>query len=125
MFYLREATYASLAYRHHNPDWDLARNLTVYGEDHSVVGLGANMTIWLEVAGDLQPKTGLLIPENSLAPHLQRAKELLDHRSLFDVEPWFQSHVSTLENIALFLRDSIWSQPPPRGRWHRLTLEEN
>jgi hypothetical protein len=125
MFSRRDATYASLAYRYHNPDWDSVRNREVYGDDHSAVGIGANMTIWLEVEGELERHFHFLIPENGLAPHLQYAKQLLDHRCLFEAEPWFQKRVPTLENIARFLEESVGRRPLVRGKWRRLTLEEN
>jgi 6-pyruvoyl-tetrahydropterin synthase len=119
MFYRRDATRVSLAYRYHNPNWDLARNHAVYGDDHNVEGIGANMTIWLEVAGELDAATQLLIPENSLQPALSRLKSLLDHRCLFEVEPWFRNRVPTLENIVIFLSERI-DRP-----WHSLTVQEN
>src|SRR5205807_1395247 len=53
------------------------------------------------------------------------AKLLLDHRCLFEVEPWFDNRVPTLENIAIFLIEKIWSKPPAAGAWKSLTLEEN
>lgn len=117
MFYRRDATRVSLAYRYHNPQWDLERNRLVYGEDHNVEGIGGNMTIWLEVAGSLHKN--LLIPEKSLNATLSRLKSLLDHRCLFEVEPWFEARVPTLENIAVFLTEKIDRD------WHSLTVEEN
>ena len=117
MFYRRDAVRVSLAYRYHNPNWDLARNRAVYGEDHNVEGIGANMTIWLEVAGE--PMNDLLIPEKSLAGTLAQLKAALDHRCLFEVEPWFFARIPTLENIALFLTEKI-DRP-----WHSLTIEES
>jgi 6-pyruvoyl-tetrahydropterin synthase len=119
MYFRRDATRVSLAYRYHNPQWDLAQNRTVYGEAHSIDGLGANMTIWLEVKGDLQPDSQLLIGEHDLRAMLARLKSLLDHRCLFEAEAWFQHRVPTLENIAIFLSEKI-DHP-----WHSLTVQEN
>src|SRR5258708_1864752 len=87
-------TRVSLAYRYHNPSWDLPRNLVEYGEDHSPDGLGANMRIGLEVVGEKD----LVVPEGSFAGYLALVKECLDHRCLYEVEPWFNSHIPTLEN---------------------------
>jgi 6-pyruvoyltetrahydropterin/6-carboxytetrahydropterin synthase len=116
----KDAIRVSLAYRYHQPQWDLDRNLSVYGADHNVEGIGGNMTIWLEMAGQPNPETHLLIPEKSLNPTLAELKSRLDHRCLFEVEPWFESRVPTLENIALFLAEKIG-----RKDWHSLTVEEN
>ena len=121
----REAVWASLAYRYHNPRWDMDRNRAIYGDDHSVEGVGANMTIWLEAGGELDPKTSLLLPERSLARHLAAAKNLLDHRCLFNVESWFESKVPTPENIAFFIMERIGRMQPPAGRWTAVVLEEN
>ena len=119
MFYRRDATRVSLAYRYHNPNWDLVRNQAIYGDDHNVEGIGGNLTIWLESAGEIDTDSVLLVPENSLQPTLERLKASLDHRCLFEVEPWFERRVPTLENIALFLAEKI-NRP-----WHSLTVEEN
>lgn len=101
MLYRKIATHVSLAYRYHNPRRDLNQNRATYGDDHSVEGIGANMTIWLE----------------SQPAMLEQAKRLLDHRCLFEVEPWFEARVPTLENIALFLCQKLAVE--------RLVVEEN
>jgi hypothetical protein len=116
MFTRREAVRVSLAYRYHNRNWDRAKNEAIYGADHNEVGLGANMTIWLAAEGPLGPDK-LVVGENFFAAELAKAKSLLDHRCLFEVEPWFHERVATLENIALFLSEKLGRQT--------LTLEEN
>lgn len=116
----KDATRVSLAYRYHNPNWDLAQNLLVYGSDHSVAGIGGNLTLWLEMAGEVDSRSQLLIPEKSLDSALAELKSRLDHRCLFEVEPWFESRVPSLENIALFLAVSL-----TRSDWYSLTVEEN
>lgn len=121
MFKRKDATRVSLAYRYHNPKWDLAQNLLIYGADHNVEGIGGNLSLWLEVAGAIDAQTRLLIPEKSLDGSLARLKSRLDHRCLFEAEPWFADHVPTLENIAIFLTQNL----PLNRDWYSLTVEEN
>jgi 6-pyruvoyltetrahydropterin/6-carboxytetrahydropterin synthase len=116
----KDATRVSLAYRYHNPSWDLTRNLAVYGENHSVDGVGGNLVVWLEVMANPTGPHALVVPEKSLNPVLAHLKSRLDHRCLFEVEPWFKSRVPTLENIALFLSEQIQIK-----NWYSLTVEEN
>jgi|GEM_PF-3698413 len=116
----KDATRVSLAYRYHNPNWDLAQNLLVYGRDHNVDGIGGNLTLWLEMAGEPDANTQLLIPEKSLDATLAQLKSCLDHRCLFEVESWFESRVPTLENIALFLAEKLSGV-----EWYSLMIEEN
>ena len=117
MFIRQEAVRVSLAYRYHNPNWDTAKNKLVYGADHNVIGLGANMTVWLKAQGMLNAKTEMLVGETFFTDSLATAKRLLDHRCLFEVEPWFESRVPTLENIAVFVAESL--------HWPQLRVEEN
>lgn len=108
-------THVSLAHRYHNPRWDESRNRRAYGEEHNHDGIGANMRVWLEVEGE--PAEGIFQPFGLYV------KELLDHRCLFDAEPWFETRISTLENIAVFVAEKIAKRLPPAGRWSAVTIE--
>jgi hypothetical protein len=125
MFVRRDCTRASLAYRYHHPGWDSACNAKEYGALHGEIGVGGNMTVWLEVEAPLDDHNCLIVFEKSLDLYLQKAKLLLDHRCLFEAEPWFKDRPATPEIIAFFLREKIFCQRAPRGRWSRLVLEEN
>jgi hypothetical protein len=125
MYLRREAVHVSVAYRYHNPSWDLVRNRSVYGEDHSEIGLGANMSIWLQVGVPRLSAHKLIGPDSLLQKPLGEIHRLLDQRCLFEAEPYFTRHVPTLENIAQFLSERIWSFSLGVANWHSLRIEEN
>lgn len=108
--------YVSLAHRYWNPGWSAQQNLSVYGADASVEGMGANMRL---DGYAMNPSASEL---TALLPALESVKGLIDHRSVFDDLPEFKSRASTLESMAEFLGQKLFASPLGLGKWHSLRL---
>lgn len=85
------------------PDWSDERNRQVYGRCANPAGHGHNYVLEVTLRGDVDPKTGRLVPLERLDRLVrERVLERLDHRFLNREVPEFEQQVPTAENIARF-----------------------
>lgn len=124
------ATHVSLAHRYYRSEWDAAENRRHYGDDFSAEGVGHNMIVVTAVRGEIAPDVGVLVPVSAWKEIDRSVKSLLDHRCLFEVEAYFKERVSTLENIGVFVAESLFAQPPPlasdaSGEWSHVRVHED
>jgi 6-pyruvoyltetrahydropterin/6-carboxytetrahydropterin synthase len=110
------------------PEWSPEKNREVYGEE-GPHGYGHNYRLEVEVEGEIQPETGMVVNLTDLDRILKQEVDTpLDHKNLnFDI-PEFAKVPPTAENIAVW----IWRKLSDRIRregWScqishlRLTLE--
>lgn len=124
------ATHVSLAHRYCRPEWDTVENREHYGDDFSTEGVGHNMVVVTAIQGQVAQDVGVFAPVSGWKEIDRAVKSLLDHRCLFEVEAYFKQRVSTLENIGVFVAESLFAQPPPlapgaSGEWSHVRVHED
>ncbi|RKP14694.1 6-pyruvoyl tetrahydrobiopterin synthase [Piptocephalis cylindrospora] len=103
----------SAAHRLHSPHLSDEENAQVYGKCNHASGHGHNYTVTVLVRGRVDERTGMVVNLVNLKAHLrQNVLEPLDHHHLDLDVPYFASHPSTAENIAIF----IWELLEPLVR---------
>jgi 6-pyruvoyltetrahydropterin/6-carboxytetrahydropterin synthase len=84
-------------------------------------GHGHNYRVEVSLTGPVAEKTGMMMNFLDLEEILQRKIVLpLDHKNLNAEVPFFETHVPTLENIALYL----WENLAPEVEQSRMTLKQ-
>ncbi|MCP5067277.1 MAG: 6-carboxytetrahydropterin synthase [bacterium] len=99
-------------------DWDQARNVEIYGKCANPSGHGHNYEVWVTLRGELDPKTGRLVPLDVLDAIVQeRVVARLDHCFLNRDVDAFKDIVPTAENIARHIWDVL------KGEFAPVTLD--
>jgi 6-pyruvoyltetrahydropterin/6-carboxytetrahydropterin synthase len=123
IYVTRRAEFAASHY-YHNPEWSAEENRRVFGKCANPHGHGHNYALEVTVAGEVDPRTGMVMDLKELKKILdEEILESLDHRFLNKEVPAFASKIPTTENIAI----EIWKMLAPKltfGRLHRIRLYE-
>jgi 6-pyruvoyltetrahydropterin/6-carboxytetrahydropterin synthase len=95
-------------------DWSPERNNTVYGKCANPAGHGHNYRIEIAIEGELDPKSGRILPEGKLDDVVRsRILRDLDGRFLNRDVPAFVETVPTAENIARHIWDTVVQDVSP------------
>jgi 6-pyruvoyltetrahydropterin/6-carboxytetrahydropterin synthase len=123
IYVTRRAEFAASHY-YHNPEWSAEENRRVFGKCANPHGHGHNYALEVTVAGEVDPRTGMVMDLKELKKILdEEILESLDHRFLNKEVPAFASKIPTTENIAI----EIWKMLERKltfGRLHRIRLYE-
>ncbi len=114
----------SASHRYWNPEWSVERNQAVFGKCTNEYGHGHNYTLYVSVAGPVDPVTGMVINITDLKRIVGGVLEEFDHRHLNLDTPYFRERIPTTENIVQVLWGLIAPQLPSGVRLHRLRLYE-
>ena len=103
------------AHRLHVPAWSEERNLEVFGKCANPHFHGHNYEFDVQVTGEVDPETGILINLKDLKQIIgESVEDRLDHRNLNEEIPEFQILIPTVENICYviwkLLRERIPAQ---------------
>ena len=124
MIYVTRRAEFSASHYYHNPSWSEEENRRVFGKCANPHGHGHNYTVEVTVAGEVDPKTGMVLDLKDLKKLLEKqVLDLVDHKFLNKEVPVFASKIPTTENIAV----EIWQWLAPHlnfGRLHRIRLYE-
>ncbi len=103
----------SAAHRLFNPEFSDAENERVFGLCNNPAGHGHNYTLEVTVAGEPDPKTGMVINLSDLKAILQtEVISKVDHKNLnVDVE-FMQGCVPTAEMLAIRIWDQLTGKLP-------------
>ena len=114
----------SASHYYHNPAFSPEENQRLFGKCANPLGHGHNYTLEVTVAGQPDPRTGMVLDLKELKEVLQKeVLEQFDHRFLNHEVPAFRDRIPTTENIAV----TIWNLLAPKirtGRLHRVRLYE-
>jgi 6-pyruvoyltetrahydropterin/6-carboxytetrahydropterin synthase len=114
----------SAAHFYHNPAFSDEENRRIFGKCNNRLGHGHNYVLEVTIAGEPDPKTGMVLNVKELKAILQREViERLDHRFINHEVPELEGKIPTTETIAGFL----WTVLEPqitRGRLDRIRLYE-
>jgi len=110
---------------YHNPDFSPEENRRVFGKCNNPHGHGHNYTLEVTIAGEPDPKTGMVLDLKELKEILQKEiVDRMDHRHLNYEVPELAEKIPTCENVALV----IWSLLKPKittGKLDRVRLYES
>lgn len=123
IYVTRRAEFAASHY-YHNPEWTEEENRRIFGKCANPHGHGHNYALEVTVAGEVDPRTGMVMDLKELKKVLEdEVLEALDHRFLNKEVPAFATKIPTTENIAV----EIWQRLEPKlkvGKLHRIRLYE-
>lgn len=86
---------------------DEAENRRIFGKCANPAGHGHNYAVEVTVSGSIDPRTGALIPVDSLDRVFeQRVAQVYSHRMLNEL-PAFAKRVPTAENIARTIHEEL------------------
>ena len=98
------------AHRPYLPEWDNAKNESVFGKCNNPHFHGHNYELIVSVTGEIDPKTGMVIDMKELKDLIKtEVEEALDHKNLNIEVPEFKALNPTAENIAVV----IWNKLRP------------
>jgi 6-pyruvoyltetrahydropterin/6-carboxytetrahydropterin synthase len=98
------------AHRLFRPDWDDARNESVFGKCNNPRFHGHNYELIVSVTGPIDPTTGFVIDMKDLKDLIRiEVEEVMDHKNLNEEVAEFRDLNPTAENIAVV----IWNRLRP------------
>lgn len=122
-FVTRRMTF-SAGHRLHSDALTPEENLRLYGKCHNPNGHGHNFTVEVTVAGEIDPRTGMVFNLRDLKAVMAEVVEHgLDHKNLNLDVPAFKDLVPTAENIAVVIWDQLAARLPA-GVLHEVKLLE-
>lgn len=115
----------SAAHFYHNAELSPAENQRIFGKCNNPHGHGHNYVLEVTVAGEPDPRTGMVLDLNELKNILEReVMARFDHRHLNHEVPELKGKIPTCEEIA----SAIWKILDPKitqGRLDHLRLYES
>ncbi len=96
------------SHRLHSPDLSSAENARLYGKCNNPFGHGHDYILEITIAGEVDARTGLLLPISRLDELVNdKVLRLFAHRNINADVPQFRSLVPTTENVALVIADLL------------------
>ncbi len=127
LVYLTRRETFSACHRLHSVHLSDAENVQVFGKCNNSNGHGHNYTVEITVKGPLDSQTGMVMNISDLKTIIQDAiMKPLDHKNLdLDVDYFKVGQiVSTTENVAIFIFNSIKPKMPPNVALHQVKIWE-
>ena len=112
------------AHRYIKAEWDEAKNRTVFGLCYNPPAHGHNYMVEVTVAGEVDPKTGMVVNLFDLKRILLHVLEEFDHKNLNLDMPYFEGLIPTSENLARVLWTKLDTQKSI-GTLHAIRLYED
>lgn len=105
--YITRRLHFSASHRLHSPNFDDAENTEIFGMCNNPLGHGHNYEIEVTVAGEPDPKTGMVIDLKDLKQTVQKhVIDLVDHKHLNHQVDFMEGVNPTAENIVI----ACWNQ---------------
>jgi len=123
--YLTRRETFSACHRLHSPFLSEEENKAIYSKCNNINGHGHNYTVEVTVKGPVEESTGMVMNISDLKVHMDVCiMKVLDHKNLDKDVPHFQSTVSTTENLAIFIWDSLLKVLPNPRLLHKVKIYE-
>ena len=107
MHHLTRLVEFEASHRYWNPDFSAEENLRTFGKCVSPYGHGHNYVLRVTLAGDIDPRTGMVINIKELDRILKEIATEFDHKFINLDHPSFRDRVPTTENLAAYMRDTL------------------
>ncbi|XP_026476257.1 6-pyruvoyl tetrahydrobiopterin synthase-like [Ctenocephalides felis] len=125
VIYLTRKETFSACHRLHSLLLSPEANEALYGKCNNYNGHGHNYTVEVVLKGPVDPHTGMVMNISELKKYMDEAiMQPLDHKNLDKDVPYFQSVISTTENLAIFIWNSLKSLLPRPELLHEVRLRE-
>jgi 6-pyruvoyltetrahydropterin/6-carboxytetrahydropterin synthase len=122
MHYLTRLVEFEASHRYWNPDFSEEENLHTFGKCVSPYGHGHNYILRVTLAGQIDPRTGMVMNIKELDRILKAVTSEFDHKFINLDHPAFHDRVPTTENLAAYMRDTIEQKLDAEGQGrYRLT----
>ncbi|KAH9503236.1 hypothetical protein Btru_068518 [Bulinus truncatus] len=106
--YVQRSESFSACHRLHSPSLSDEENRMTYGKCNHINGHGHNYKVKVTLKGQTDPITGMVINIVDLKKYMEEAiMSVLDHKNIDKDVAYFKDHVSTSENIAVFIWQSM------------------
>ena len=97
----------------------------MFGKCNWANGHGHNYKLEITLYGEVDRQTGMVMNLTELKSIVQRhVLDVLDHRNLDLDVPYFESRVSSVENIAIFVWEQILHNLPDPTLLHEVKVHE-
>ncbi|XP_053209859.1 6-pyruvoyl tetrahydrobiopterin synthase-like [Panonychus citri] len=112
--YLTKKISFSAAHRLNSSRLDSLTNGKIYGKCNNINGHGHNYRVEVNLRGPIDEETGMLINLTQLKRIMEQVIETVDHKFIDRDVPYFidSGKVSTVENISVYLYDSVKEKLP-------------
>jgi len=125
LVYLTRRETFSACHRLHSKALSDESNREVFGKCNNPNGHGHNYTVEVTVRGRPDPNTGMVINITDLKKVIQaEVMQILDHKNIDLDVPWFADRISTAENIAVFIWQSLSPSLPSNAHLDQVKLWE-
>ncbi|XP_062382050.1 6-pyruvoyl tetrahydrobiopterin synthase [Sardina pilchardus] len=112
--YITRVQSFSACHRLHSKALSDEENKKVFGKCNNPNGHGHNYKVEVTVRGKIDRRTGMVMNLTDLKLYIEEAIMIpLDHKNLDKDVPYFADVVSTTENLAVFIWDSLAKLLPP------------
>ncbi|XP_076154326.1 6-pyruvoyl tetrahydrobiopterin synthase [Alosa pseudoharengus] len=112
--YITRVQSFSACHRLHSKALSDEENKKVFGKCNNPHGHGHNYKVEVTVRGKIDRRTGMVMNLTDLKQYIEEAIMIpLDHKNLDKDVPYFADVVSTTENLAVFIWDSLAKLLPP------------
>lgn len=123
IFLTRKAHFAA-AHRLHNPALSDEENLAIYGPCNNPNWHGHNYNIEVTVAGEPDPRTGMLCNLKDLDQLIQKEIiQAVDHKNLNVEVPFLAGVITSVENLVIKFWE-VLAPNVPAGRLYEIRLYE-
>ena len=107
MHYLTRLVEFEASHRYWNPEFTPEQNQRTFGKCVSPYGHGHNYVLRVTLAGQVSPRTGMVINITELDRILKEVSAEFDHKFINLDHPAFHDRIPTTENLAAYMRDRI------------------
>ncbi|EFO84899.1 hypothetical protein GCK72_001208 [Caenorhabditis remanei] len=114
----------SACHRLHSKELSDAENKETFGKCNHVNGHGHNYVWKVKLRGEVDPVNGMVYDLAKLKKEMNLVLDTVDHRNLdVDVE-FFKTTVSTSENVAIYMYETLKSVMSNPSVLYKVTIEE-
>ena len=124
MLYLTRRACFSASHRLHNPELSSDENRELFGPCNNPNGHGHNYEVEVVVAGTPDPRTGMVMNLRGLKAVLDSEIVAAAHHRSLDEAPFMRSRISTTENLAMAIWDTV-APHLPDGLLHLVRVRES
>ncbi|EFX89785.1 hypothetical protein DAPPUDRAFT_230142 [Daphnia pulex] len=111
--YLTRRETFSASHRLHSPLLTDEENRKIFSKCNNPNGHGHNYTVEVTIRGPIDQKTGMVMNLSDLKIYMEESiMKVMDHKNLDKDVPHFHNLVSTTENVAVFIWNSLSAQLP-------------
>nr|CAG4646685.1 EOG090X0HIM [Macrothrix elegans] len=123
--YLTRRETFSACHRLHSHLLTDEENQKIFSKCNNPNGHGHNYSVEVTIKGPIDERTGMVMNLTDLKEYMDKAiMNVMDHKNLDKDVPYFQNVVSTTENLAVFVWDSLAALLPDPTSLYQVKIYE-